>query len=276
MSTLLIVDAMFALAGLGHWLIASTRFADASVIQGVAIMCVIVLVLVGSMFDGRTPISMRGERVRSVSHNARLVPRLSLSTCWLGAILVLCLFAPWLPLHDSDAIDLARSHAPPAPSALAWGRCAGSRYARLAGSRRAHRSAGCAVVKCDGLCDRRGYRMDAWSWSPVVALVCVGLAHGFLRAWPPVVLLMLLALVGWPDGYVALAIALGLMIAPGVATAFSHARPANVQVCRMQAGLHLIAEIIRGFGVSLALVALLGFMRLTPPDDATNWGTAIA
>jgi ABC-type dipeptide/oligopeptide/nickel transport system permease subunit len=102
------------------------------------------------------------------------------------------------------------------------------------------------------------------------------LAHRFLRVWPPVLLLMLVALAGWPGGYVALALALGLMIAPRVASACLQARPETAQGCPQQAGLHLIAEIIRGFGGALALVALLGFMRLTPPDDAANWGAAIA
>jgi ABC-type dipeptide/oligopeptide/nickel transport system permease subunit len=72
-----------------------------------------VLVLVGSMFDRSTSKYSFGECVTPMPHKARMVPRLWLSVCWLGAMLLLCLLAPWLPLHDPDAIDLARSHAPP-------------------------------------------------------------------------------------------------------------------------------------------------------------------
>ena len=274
-SALLVVDAVFALPGLGRWLFASTRFADIAAVQGVAVACVLVLLIVNAIL-GRRPEQRCFSALAEPSFcPAMLVPRLWLSVCWLSVIVVLCIFAAWLPLNDPDAIDLARSHAP--PSGAHWlGTDALGRdmLALLAhGGQVAVLVALSACVLGCGIGVSLGWCVTA---SSPLLRACTGFLCNYLRVWPPVVLLMLIALAGWPGGYITLTSALALMAAPRFVWANEPTDQPVQRARRRQFVFQLVAQTVRTFGTSLAIVALLGFMRLIPPDDAANWGAAMA
>lgn len=272
----LIIEAIFAIPGLGRLFWFSVRFSDPYLLQGSLLG---VLVITGVTFalgrilerklclpgGGLTVFEGDEQRVAAVPSNGPIWQVIWMPVLWLTGV-VLCAFAaPYLGLTDPDDVALERSLAEPSLSfwfgADAAGRDVFSRA--LHGSSSLVTCLGAGLLLGFGLCAaiRTVQRLYPRSGDSLVRL-----CHRIAQVCPPL-LLITAAIVVWDSSYFTIALSLALFFPSFVLTVIQ--QDGSFRDLRRPGVFAFLA-------MAITTVASVSYMRLGPPSDVAGWGAAVS
>ena len=272
----LIIEAIFAIPGLGRLFWFSVRYSDPYLLQGsmLGVLAITGLAFaLGRIFQRKLSHRMQSltvlegdaQRVGVTSSNRPTWQVVWMPVLWLVGVAVCAIAAPYLGLTDPDDVVLERSLSEPGLSFWFGADAAG----RDVFSRTLHGSKTLFTCLVAGLLLGFGFSAALRTVErlyPRTGHSLARLSHRIAQVCPPL-LLMTAAIVVWDSSYFTIALSLALFFPSFVLTVNQEEEPSD-DLRR--------SGVFAFLAMAITTVSTVSYMRLGPPADVAGWGAAVS